>query len=167
MNTYRAVLRLTPTSGAIRSRRALDSDALLKALTGVAAHRISTAERGQVSLDITFNRPDNVAALNDLLVVAQQFGYSLINGEISKLVGFEVESAILTGLGSGALGAMSNDTWVTSLAVLTGAVAGWIVGSKIKRVEVVYEVRPNLNGGWTFTPKIQPSGEAQPGPALA
>jgi len=167
MNTYRVSLRLTPTNWAVRGRRALDSNALLETITDVAAHGIRTTEQGQLNLDVTLNRTDPEAALNDLIVVAQQFGYALVNGEIRKLVGLEVESAILSGLGSGALGALSNDWWVVGMAVLAGGIAGWIVGSTMKRVEVVYEVRPNLQGGWTFMPRLQSNGETQTGPALA
>ena len=167
MSTYRAVLRLTPTNRAPWGFRALDSKALLESFAGIVAHEITITEWGEVSLDVTLGRPDHEAALNDLFALAQQFGYSLINGEISKLVGSEVEAAIVSGLGSGALGATSNNGWVAVLAAAAGAVAGWFVGSTMKKVEVVYEVRPNFRGGWNFSPKVQPGGEAQPGLAWA
>jgi hypothetical protein len=167
MSTYRAVLRLTPTNLAPWGFRALDSQTLVESLPGTVAHQLTTTEWGEVGLDVTLNRSDHEAALNDLLVLAQQFGYTLINGEISKFVGSEVEGAILSALGGGALGATSNNGWVALLAAAAAAAAGWLVGSTMKRVEVVYEVRPNLHGGWTFSPKAQPGGQAQPGPAWA
>lgn len=77
-----------------------------------------------------------------------QLGYSLLNGEISKLVGSEVETAILGGLGSGALGSTSNNDWVALVAAAAGALGGWMVGSSLKRVEIVYDVRSNPFGGW-------------------
>jgi len=167
MSTYRAVLRLTPANRAPWGFRALDSETLVGSLSGMVAHQLTTTEWGEVSLDVTLNRLDHESALNDLLAVAQQFGYTMINGEISKFVGSEVEGAILSALGGGALGTKSKNGWVVLLAAAGAAAAGWLVGSTMKRIEVVYAVRPNLHGGWTFSPKAQPGGQAQPGPAWA
>lgn len=165
MGTYRAVLHLTPT--APWHPAILDSRALLESLAGVSAHDLSSDQWGNVTLDVTLNREGHEAALNDLFVLAQQFGYGLLNGEISKLVGSAVEGAVLTGLGGGALGATSNNGLVALIAAAGGALAGWIVGSSLKKVEVVYEIRPNPFGHWVLSPKVQPGGASDPGLAWA
>lgn len=167
MGTYRAVLRLRPPNWVPWGSRSLDSQALLESLVGIAAHQITTNEPGELCLDVTLDRSDHEAALNDLFCLVQQFGYGLIDGEISKLVGSEVEGAILSGLGSGALGATSNNGGLALLAAVAGGIAGWFVGSTLKKVEVVYEVRPNFRGGWTFSPRVQPGGAPEAGPAWA
>jgi hypothetical protein len=167
MNTYRAVVRLTPTNLAPWGSWALDSKTIVESLSGLIAHEITTTQWGEVSLDVTISRSDHERALNDLFVLVQQFGYTLINGEMSKFVGSEVEGAFLSALGGGALGATSNNGWVTLLAAAAAACAGYLVGSNLKRVEVVYEVRPNVQGGWSFSPRVQPVEEAQPGTAWA
>jgi hypothetical protein len=56
---------------------------------------------------------------------------------------------------------------VALIAAAGGALAGWIVGSSLKRVEVVYEVRPNPIGHWILSPKVEPGGSANPGIAWA
>lgn len=165
MTSYRAVLKLTRSAPYLWDHRILDSQAVVDSLTDVVAHQVATDQWGRVTLDVTLTRQDHEAALNDLFVLAQQLGYSLLNGEISKLVGLEIETAILGGLGSGALGTTSNNGWIALLAAAAGAVGGWMVGSSLKRVETVYDVRPNPFGGWTFSPRIQPGGQAEPGVA--
>ena len=101
MSSYRAVLHLTPT---VRWQHGiLDSHSLLESLAGVEAHQVATDQWGNVTLDVTLDRDDHQGVLNDLFALAQQFGYDLLNGEISKLVDSAVEGAILTGLGGGAL----------------------------------------------------------------
>ncbi len=165
MSSFRAVLHLTPT---VRwQHRILDSNSLLESLAPVQAHQVTTDQWGNVTLDVTLDRDDHQAALNDLFVLAQQFGYDLLNGEISKLVDSAVEGAILTGLGGGALGATSNNGFVALIAAAGGALAGWFAGSSLKRVEIVYEVRPNPIGHWIFSPKVEPGGSANPGIAWA
>ena len=165
MSSYRAVLHLTPT---VRWQHAiLDSHSVLESLAAVDAHQVATDQWGNVTLDVTLNRDDHQAVLNDLFVLAQQFGYGLLNGEISKLVDSAVEGAILTGLGGGALGATSNNGLVALIAAAGGALAGWIAGSSLKRVEVVYEVRPNPIGHWILSPRLQHGGSADPGVAWA
>ncbi len=165
MSRYRAVLHLTPATP--WQPGILDSHGLLESLAGVVAHDVATDQWGGVTVDVTLDREDHEAALNDLFVLAQRFGYTLLNGEISKLVGSEVEGAVLTGLGGGALGATSNNGLVALIAAAGGALAGWIVGSLLKRVEVVYEVRPNPVGHWVFSPQVQAGGSANPGIAWA
>jgi len=163
MTSYRAVLRLSPGYHFAPSA-VLDSQAFGNALAGVVAQKISTDQWAELVLDITLKRPSHEAALNDLFALAQQFGYVLLNGEISKFVGSEVEGAILTGLGGGLLGATLNNGLVALLAAAAGGLVGGLVGSSMKRVETIYEVRPNASGGWTFSPRAEP-GEAQPGVA--
>ncbi|MGH7919669.1 MAG: hypothetical protein ACREQM_06955 [Candidatus Dormibacteraceae bacterium] len=165
MGTYRAVLHLTPTA---RWHPAiLDSRTLLESLAGVGAHDLSSDQWGNVTVDVTLTREDHDAALNDLFVLAQKFGYDLLNGEISKLVGSAVEGAVLTGLGGGAIGATSNNGLVALIAAAGGAFAGWIVGSSLKKVEDVYEIRPNPFGHWVLSPKVQTGGSSDPGVAWA
>lgn len=165
MSTYRAVLRLAPTHGLPWTFRALDSTALIESLTGISAHQVTATQWGETTLDVTLDRRDHEAALNDIFALAQQFGYTLLNGEISKLVGSEVEGALLSALGGGALGVTSNNGWVAAFTAAAGAVVGWLVGSTMQRVEVLYQVHPNFRGGWDFSaaPTAQPSGAARPG----
>lgn len=162
MTSYRAVLKLTPITRFPWDRQVLDSQTVLDSITGVVAHQISTDQWGCVTLDVTLARQDHHSALNDLLSLAQQLGYSLLNGEIRKLVGSEIEAAILGGLGTGALGTASHNTLVVLLAAAGGAVVGWIVGSSLQKIEVVYDLQLDPFGRWTFTPRAPTSDQAQP-----
>ena len=163
MGSYRAVLQLTPT---VRwQRRILDSRFLPESLPGVGAHKVATDQWGNVTLEVTLTRADRQAVLNDLLSLAQQLGYSLINGEISDLVGFGIQGAVVAGLGGGAAGATSNSVLAALISSAVWALAGWIVGSSLRRVEAVYEVRPTPLGQWTLTPRAQQGGSLDPGGA--
>lgn len=168
MSTYRATLRFTPSYLRFRGVAPLDSETLLGTLPGVIAHEISSTQWGEVALDVTLKRPSPEVALNDLFGLAQRVGYTLVNGEISKVVSAAVEGAVLTAAGGGALGTTSENGWITAIAACGGSLIGALVGSQMKRVEVGYQVRPNFNGGWTFTLTPAPGGVGfQGGPAPA
>jgi hypothetical protein len=150
VKTYRAVLRLSSPPPYIVGHRALDAAALRESLGRLIAHEITSTPWGQTTLDVTLRRGSHDTALNDLFVLTQQLGYTLLNGEIAAFVSDTVEGVILGGTGSGVVGATSENGWVALVASVLGAFAGGLIGSKVKRVEAVYQVRPNYQGGWTF-----------------
>lgn len=149
MTRYRVVLHLAPRFSWWHER--MDARALRASLADAEIHRVTKDHRGEMTFVVTLERADQQAAAHDLFVLAQKFGYILGNGEISKLVGSEVEGAILAGLGGGLCGVASNNGLVALLAAVGGGLAGWLVGSCLERVESVYEVRPNQIGQWVVS----------------
>lgn len=122
---------------------------LRQVLDGAMLHGVGNDSWGRIVLDVSVNRQDHVAAINDLFVASQRLGYTLSNGEVRSIV----DSAVYGGLGTGALGLTSKNALTAGSAALVGG----IVGRELKRVEVIYEVHPNVSGGWTFSPPPAPT----------
>lgn len=117
-----------------------------------------------VNIGLQRDRDSHEEALNELLLAAQELGYTFVEGEITKIADRAIEMAVGLG-GVGGLGAGST-TENGKLAVLAGAV-GWVVGlfvgATMKKVEVMYRVQWTSNG-WRLT-RVTPQS-APPRPAL-
>jgi hypothetical protein len=114
-----------------------------------------------VSIGLQRDRDSHEEALNELLLAAQELGYTFVEGEITKIADRAIEMAV--GLGVGGLGAGST-TENGELAVIAAAI-GWVVGlfvgANMEKVEVVYGVQLT-NTGWHLTPVPARSGSARP-----
>jgi hypothetical protein len=149
VSRYRVVLHLAPRFSWWHER--MDARSLRASLADAEINQVTEDQRREMTLVVTLERDDQQAVAQDLFAIAQKFGYILVNGEISKIVGSEIQGAILTGLGGGLCGAASNNGLVALLAAVGGGLAGWLAGSCLERVESVYEVRPNQLGHWVVS----------------
>jgi hypothetical protein len=103
-----------------------------------------------VNIVLQRDRDSHEDALNELLLAAQELGYTFVESEITKVADRAIEMAV--GLGSmGGLGAGST-TENGELAAI-GAAVGWVVGlfvgAKMKKVEIMYRVQWT-GTGWQF-----------------
>lgn len=170
MSRYRAVLRLRPPRTVGWASPVLDSSAVARALgDGLVSCRTGTNDRGEFVLDVTLERESDQQLCDDLFTLAQRYGYILVAGEASRLVARTVDG-VVTGALSGLLpGAAKNNLPAALVGSVAAGLAGWVVGSKIRHVEVSYRLERNRYGGWTLSPipRPEPGRSAQPAAATA
>ncbi len=132
---------------------ALTPEALAARLTGDAViHEFAPHPSGShlVTIGLERDRDSHVEALNELLLAAQELGYTFAEGVITRVADRAIEMAV--GFGVGGLGAGST-TENGEIAVI-GAALGWVVGlfvgANMKKVEILYRVQLT-NAGWQLT----------------
>lgn len=145
---------------------ALSAEVLAARLAGDAViHEFAPHQSGShlVTVGLQRDRDSHEEALNELLLAAQELGYTFVEGEITKVADRAIEMAV--GLGVGGLGAGST-TENGELAVIAAAI-GWVVGlfvgANMQKVEVIYRVQWT-GAGWHLT-RVTPQ-PAQLRPAL-
>jgi hypothetical protein len=142
---------LTPESLAER----LAGDAVIQ---GFASHPSGSH---LVNIGLHRDRDSHQEALNELLLAAQELGYTFVEAEITKIADRAIEMAV--GLGVGGLGAGST-TENGELAVI-GAAIGWVVGlfvgANLQKVELMYRVQWT-NAGWHLTGVTPQSAPSRP-----
>jgi hypothetical protein len=118
------------------------------------------------------SQPDeHVEMLNYLLVAVQEVGYSFVQGQITKVTDRAIEMAVLWGVGGLGVGTASENAEIAGFASLVGWLGGLFAGSKMEKVEPVFQVQWT-NRGWSFTPvprrathtrpTVQPAWKVQP-----
>ncbi|HVX20445.1 MAG TPA: hypothetical protein VHB02_03785 [Acidimicrobiales bacterium] len=153
MSIYRVKLHLSGAGGHFWGSPVLDSPTIQRSLTGLIAHSVGENSWGQTEVDITLRRPDHLQAANEVLNLVQRCGYSVVNGEVSKLVSDAVAGAVVAGLGTGSVaGGITESPAVGLVAGVLGAIAGGLAAGQARRVEVVYQLRRNWDGGWQLVP---------------
>jgi hypothetical protein len=137
---------------------ALTAEALAERLADAVVHEFAPQPSGShlVTIALQRDRDSHEAALDELLLVAQELGYTFAEGVITRVADRAMEMAV--GLGVGGLGAGST-TENGEIAVI-GAALGWVVGlfvgANMKKVEVLYGVQ--LTGeGWHLVPVTPPA----------
>ena len=85
--------------------------------------------------------------LNEALAVAQQLGYSVVAGEITQVTDRAIEIAIIWGLGGLGVGASVDNGEVAAIASLIGWLGGVFVGSRMEKVEPIFQVQ-RAYWGW-------------------
>jgi hypothetical protein len=160
MNTYK--IRAQPTAWATSE---LTHEALAQLLDAELREVVRGPEGG---FHVAFERreSDHVAAFNDVFVALQQLGYQALEADVTEWVDQMVESAIVGGLGGGTLASGSENRELMLFAVLTGALAGAIAGSQLRKVKAVYEVVPVYPAGWTLR-EVTPPARAMVRPEIA
>ena len=58
-------------------------------------HEVGNDSWGRIVLDVSVNRQDHVAAINDLFVATQRLGYTLINGEVRSIVDSAIDAPFM------------------------------------------------------------------------
>lgn len=159
MHVYAYKVKLEPM---LSHSAALTPELLAQRLAGDAViHEFALHPSGAHAATIGFQheRETHEEALNELLLAAQEVGYTFVEGEITQIADRAIEMAV--GFGVGGLGAGST-TENGELAVI-GAAIGWVVGlfvgANMQKVEVMYRVQWT-DTGWHLT-RVAP----QPAPS--
>lgn len=112
-----------------------------------------------VILELELKRDDHLKAINEIVVMMQRLGYSVVDATISADVEQTAATMVTWGLGGGAgAHATAKNPVVTIIAAILGAFAGHKVGTELKRRQIVYRLVPSP-GGWVLTP-VEGEGQA-------
>jgi hypothetical protein len=154
VNTYS--LRVQPDSPIWRPP-ALTEDLLLRSFASVVIRDLTPTEDGGYDLDLVLDRPSHVEAVNEILLVLQQLGYSVLGGMVREWASSTIEWAVGTALGGGgAAGSAFKDPGFALVAGFVGLCAGAVAGSFIQKVKVEYELVPT-NVGWRLEQVPRPA----------
>lgn len=167
MATYRYISKLQPSY--LRSRLSglapLREDALVSVLPVGASLLGFDPETASHTVEVE-HEPDaeqqiGLRILNAVLVLAENAGYDYLETEIAKVGDRAVEWALGGGIAAGGAGATHNG----ELALIAGGIVGLLgllFGSRIEKVEPIYQVRLTQDG-WVFVPIPRGTGT---GPAI-
>jgi hypothetical protein len=129
----------------------LTKDMLVNAIADVVIREVSRAAQGQRVVDVQLERPSHEDALDELVPVLAQFGFSYVEATISEWVGKTVDGVIAGAGGGGLLGSGSKNPVVMLAGAVIGAVVGGWVGSEARHIEVEYQARWKRQRGWVLT----------------
>jgi hypothetical protein len=115
-----------------------------------------------VGITLQRDRESHEEALNELLLAAQELGYTFVEAGITRVADRALEMAVGCCVGGLSAGASTEK----GEAAAIGAVAGWLfglfVGANMKKIEVMYEARWT-EAGWKIVrvdPEPAPSRPA-------
>jgi hypothetical protein len=148
---------------ALRFPGALTADRLASQFADDAILRSFESRRsggGVANVLLQRDRASHEEALNELLLAAQQVGYSFVDGEITSVADRAIETAIAGGVVGGGAGASTQNREAAALGGFLGWVAGLIVGAKLEKVEVLYRVQWTPIG-WRLVP-VREAAPAMP-----
>jgi hypothetical protein len=121
-------------------------------LASDASIRSMTEQAWGDVVDIALERESHHEALNELLIAAQELGYSFAEAEITKVADRALEMAFGGGVtGAGVVGSSSPSGEAAFVAGLMGWAVGLLVGAGMEKVEAIYEVQWT-NAGWHLIP---------------
>ena len=138
----------------------LSAKSLARSIEGATVREIAQGDQNDEFIDLELQRPTHEQALNDILVVLQQFGYSWLEATVTEWADNTLGGGLLGFVGCGAAGVSSGDGGVGLASALVGALIGAAVGSFIDSAKVVYVVHWN-GSGWVLTP-LAPAPEQTP-----
>jgi len=108
------------------------------------------------------SQPDeHVEMLNYLLLAVQEVGYSFAEGQITKVTDRAIEMAVLWGLGGLGIGTASENAEVAAFTSLVGWFGGLFAGSKMEKIEPIFQVQWT-NRGWLLTPVPRQATQTRP-----
>jgi len=103
-------------------------------------------------LSLQLRRDEHLQAVNEISEAVQRLGYTLLNIEISELVGQTVEATVFSAAGTGGVvHAKTDNPLLTLLAAIVGGFVANRVAAQLRRYEVVYRFAPSPSG-WVLRP---------------
>lgn len=116
----------------------------------------SLVEEGSFAIiELRLRRESHLEALNEILGALQRLGYSVLESTVSEWVDASVQTALTVAIaGAGSAGATTRNPKIAIAAAAAGAIAGYLAGSQIGRMKVVYTLVPTP-GGWAAAPTTE------------
>jgi hypothetical protein len=147
---------------------ALSPQALAASFAGAVVHELTQTEWGDHVITLQLQRPTHEDALNEILTVVEQFGYSVIESTVTEWATSAARGALYGVGGGGVLGIGSRDPAFAVGSAVIGLVVGALVGSVVAQVKVIYQVHRAFPSGWVLVPMAQDVTQPVPGiPGLA
>jgi hypothetical protein len=106
---------------------------------------------GGEQLTLSLRSTERDRALNEVLALVQELGYSLLDAEVSEIVDKAVEGAVVGLFGGGALGSTTKSPALALVGGLAGALAGSKAGSMIETVGARHRYQWFPASGWIVT----------------
>jgi hypothetical protein len=164
-HTYRFHLQPQPHRSLFYGVEPFAADALINALEGAVLREIVQGSYGRYEVDLQLQRPSHEEALNEILVAAQQLGYSWVQATVTEWADNAVGGFVIGGLGGTAAGASSSNGETGIVLAILGAIVGTVVGSFIDSIKIAYEVHWTPSG-WRLVPQ-QPQQAPATAPRLS
>ena len=168
MNRYGLQLRVRPSLyyGSLLEGSPNLAQALEQTLLGAVIGELRPALEGGELLDVALRRPTHQEAVNEIAAATEQFGYSLVEAEVSEIVDKTVQGMVVGAFSGGALGLTTKNPYLELFAAMIGAAAGGKAGSMIESVRARYHYRWFPAAGWVIT-ELPPEELAQGSPQTA
>jgi hypothetical protein len=129
---------------------ALTEDVLVEAIAGVVVRGLGQDRLGRPTIDVQLERPTEAQALNELVGLMEELGFSVIETTVIHWVDEAVDRAILGLLGGGVLGGATENGVVAAAGALTGAIVGWITGAEVQKLKAEFQARRDYEGNWSL-----------------
>jgi len=139
-HTYRVHLQPQPHRALVYGAEPFAADQLIGALEGAVLREVVQGVHGRYEVDLQLQRTTHEEALNEILVAAQQFGYSWLQATVTEWADNAVGGFVIGGFGGTAAGASTSNGEASIVLAILGAIVGMVVGSFIDSVKIVYEV---------------------------
>ena len=132
---------------------ALTPETLAERLAGDAViHEFAPQPSGShiVTVALQRDRDSHEEALDELLLAAQELGYTFAEGVITRVADRAIEMAVGFGVGGLGAGSTTENGEIAAIGAAIGWVVGLFVGANMKKVEVLYRVQLTSTG-WELT----------------
>jgi hypothetical protein len=150
MKTYKIVVESKLFFSLPGRGSALTEDVLTEALAGVVVRELSEDQVGHRTIHVQLERPSDAQALNELVSLVDELGFTVIEARVSEWVDEAVGRAILGFFGGGLVGSAAENTVAAITGALAGAIVGLITGAAVQKLKAEYEARRDHQGNWSF-----------------
>ncbi|MEA2495432.1 MAG: hypothetical protein QOJ29_3343 [Thermoleophilaceae bacterium] len=154
MKTYALTVRSNGRDAALGLTCPLTPEVLARAVADLVVHELGQDEWGRDTIRVGLDRATDAEALDEIVDIVQQFGWTVLEVQISEWASQATKTAFLFAAGGGAVGAASKDPLVMLVATAISAVVGSMVGSEMRKI-AEYEARWHYRSGWSFH-QLQP-----------
>lgn len=150
-STYRLRLRSIYPYPVSYLNQPLTQEALVRTLAGATVRELIGSPDGGYDLHLCVPRESDADALQEVAVMAAQFGLEVAEAYVVRWVTVATETAVLGALAGTSTRLVTKNPAVTFLAMVAGGCAGYLAGSLIERVVSVMraECHP-LTRAWRF-----------------
>jgi hypothetical protein len=110
-----------------------------------------------VTVALQRDRDSHEDALNELLLAAQELGYSFVEVEITRIADRALEMAFGLCVGGLGVGSTTESAELVMLGAGLGWVVGLLVGANMEKAEILYRVQWTSQGWHLILVKPQPA----------
>jgi hypothetical protein len=149
MRTYRLVVS-PDVRLAAHGLLSLTEDVLAEEISDIVVRELSETHFGWRIIDVELRRRDDAEALDEIVLVLERLGFSLVEATVSKWASLAAER-VLGGLGGFAVGAgISENLAVGIVTSAIGTLVGHLAGEAGRQIAAEYEARRDHRGRWAF-----------------